>query len=262
MKALDNRSVYGAMPQSVQAVVANALQSEVNELAFRKKRTLVTLLAAIILIALACTALAITLSRTQYDAAKAARTAVMEQYGLTMDTIILFEEEKSEENGVWTVAFRPWKYNPEAIGVYTVTVEEGKAPVAVWTHDGADVTSEDLTAEVWGPSQLEQVAALEKAQYAPVENIADAEDLYEWLEMEAKRDQIFLDAGIEVFVMHLLPGPDDIPVEEAIAAAKKAIHKTYGVSEERLAQLKNTMMFLKYQDKDEPVYRISFRGAT
>ncbi len=257
MKALDNRSLYGEMPQSVQTVVANALQTEVNEMAFRKKRAVATLLAALVLIALACTALAITLGRTQYDAAKAARKAVMEQYGLTPETITLFEEEKSEENGVWTVVFRPWKYNPDAIGTYTVTVEEGKEPVAAWTHDGTAVTGEGLDANVWGPSQLEEVLALERAHYAPGEEFADPYDIFDWLEKAAKRDQMLIDAGLDVFVVNLLPGPDDIPPEEAIATAKRAIREKYGISEESLAQWEIHMMFLKYQDKDEPVYRIS-----
>lgn len=121
-----------------------------------KKRLSMSLVLSIAAILVAATALAAgLLFSPRYDASKLANEAMLNKYGITDKMMTVFYRETTQTNdGNFTVTFTP----QEAIsrlGVYTVTVNNGKAE-AVWSHDGED-TSGGLEAKAWGKEQAEML---------------------------------------------------------------------------------------------------------
>ena len=91
---------------------------------------------------------------------------LQEQYGITneMMTVLYRDEGETAADGsrVFTYAAVEGLY-AEQIGVYTVTVKDGKAK-AVWSHDG-ESTADGIKAGAWG---AEQLALLCSDQFAEV----------------------------------------------------------------------------------------------
>lgn len=121
-----------------------------------KKRLSMSLVLSIAAILVATTALAAgLLFSPRYDATKIANEAMLHKYGITEKMMTVFYRETTQTNDAnFTVTYTP----QEAIsrlGVYTVTVKNGKAE-AVWSHDGED-TSGGLAAKAWGKEQAEML---------------------------------------------------------------------------------------------------------
>ncbi len=260
MKSLDNRSVYGAVPPRVSALVQNALLTEENTMKLNKKRYAVVLIAAMMILALACTAVAVSLSQSaRHNAVKEARAAMLEKYGITGESLVMFEETVTQKGGEWTVTYTAMKYNPDKVGEYTVTIADDKETAIAWTHDGVDLAAladEGTDAPVWGQAQLLQAVALEKVYYAGSAQTSWDEMEGTTIEKQAKRDQVLVDAGMESWVVHVTPAPEDLQESDALQRARQAIVQKYGVTEESLADFEADITFSKRQDQTERSYRI------
>lgn len=259
MKEL-SKETFGQTPVYFCNALVNALNKEDKPV--KHKRFTFVLVAAVLIFALACTALAMGLNNSaRYTAIKIARDTIMKEYGITTDTLAFFDQSVTTGDGAWTVVFSPVKFNFDAIGQYTVRVEDGKASVASWTHDGVDAAvyaSGQLDAVVWGPVQLEAVLEIERA-YRANQTTMNRENTGEWtLEDVAAMDQIYAEAsamGIDVWVMHVAPTAGDISQDDAYEMAKEAVVQKYGISKEALAKYDYYVEYLKYQNDEEPKYR-------
>lgn len=228
------------------------------------RRKLSTVLALGVLItALAATALALGLQWSQrYQMGKTAKEAVMQKYGLTVETMGLFAESTAQDGNTWTFTYRPVLFSSNAIGEYTVVMEGGKEPIVTWSHD--DVPKSEgsgFDAEAWGQPQLESALSLHQAQQ---QSMADTGEPMT-LEDMAERDKALLEAseqGLIPFVMHVAPTEKDISPEDAVTLAKEAVFAKFGVPEERLSDAKVYIQFLKYSRDEEPQYRISLVYAS
>lgn len=234
--------------------------NEAPRLTPRRKLSTVAVL-VLLLIALAATALAIGLNWSQrYQMGKVAKDAVMQKYGLSVETMALFGETPSQNGDTWTFTYRPILFSSNPIGEYTVVIQSGHEPVAAWSHDDAAKADGGFEARAWGQSQLE--SALD-AHNATVRNNSaidwentDEMTLADW----AEQDKALLEAskqGFEPFVMNVAPTENDISPEDAVKRAKEAVIAKFGVSEERLSKAKVAIRFFKYADDAEPKYRIS-----
>lgn len=121
-----------------------------------KKKTSLGLALAMALLLIAATALAVGLMFSpRYEASKLANAALLNQYGIDEKLMTLFYRETTQgEDGSATVTYTPVEASAR-LGVYTVTVKDGKAR-ALWSHDGAD-TSGGLQAAAWGKEQVEML---------------------------------------------------------------------------------------------------------
>lgn len=222
-----------------------------------KRKISTTLVAAILALLIAATALAVTLSRSTYnEAATGAQEALMETYGLTHETIGLFDKKVTQKDGVWTVKFRPVKYNQEAIGTYTVTVREGEGPVPAWSHDGeTDQIGDDLTSPVWGAKQLDMALSIER-DFARKEGPG-------WVENPTPEEAEARDAAREAWellgIVEVAPREGDVQEDEALALAREAIIAKYGVSEALLAEYAPRIKFEYHPWEEERNYYISFQ---
>ena len=124
----------------------------------RKTRLAVAL--ALVLLALCATALAVGLRWSrQMNAANAGRAAVMQKYGLTADTLSLFEERVQPVNDGWRVVYSTQMQEvSEKAGSYTATVSSSGKAEASWSYDGVDPAlwqDGALTDPYWGAKQLQ-----------------------------------------------------------------------------------------------------------
>lgn len=231
----------------------------------KRKGFTTILVMALIIVILAATALAVGLSRSpRHSAAVIAREAIMEKYGITLDTIGLLYSSVNGDDQAATVTFSPIKYNNEAIGTYTVTVKDGKAAGVTWSNDDVDpalYASGTLDAPAWGQKQLEKVQEIDRAYYTSQAG-TDWLETQRWtLEQWAEHDKILAEAdalGLNVWMRRIAPGADDIQEADALQMAKDAILKKYGATEDELAKLTVIRSFIKYDEKDEPEYRFGF----
>lgn len=254
-----SKESFGTTPVYFQAAMAKALRKEET----MKKRHMATMVAvAMMILALACTALAVGLNQSaRHSAVRTAREALMAEYGLDNEGMgMLYEHAEATKDG-WVVSFNGVKYVDE-IGEYTVTISRNGVASVTWTHDGADkevLQSADLSGGVWGAAQLKQVAEIERAyNNQPVFQGAVDEDAKAYsMEAMAERDRILAEAsavGLEPFVMHVMPGEGEMSEAEAVAYAKKILLETYEMDEAVLGEALATL--LKYKDKPAASYRI------
>ena len=126
-----------------------------GELPEMKKKTSMRLVLAIAAILVATTALAAgLLFSPRYEASKLANEAMLNKYGITDKMMTVFYRETTQTNdGNIKVTYTSQEVS--RLGVYTVTVKNGKAE-AVWSHDGED-TSGGLEAKAWGKEQAEML---------------------------------------------------------------------------------------------------------
>ena len=203
-----------------------------------KRKLSFGLVFGIVLVLLAAVALAIGLSFSpHYTALQTARKAVMEQYGLTTKQLQLYGEDARETDGLLTVVWHG--YNSEflkadAMGDYSAKVD-GKGNVAVaWTHDGADASAYqpgDLTAQVWGPKQLQMVLD----RYATYQQWLQQTPNLGLLPLKQQAERVkALEEAIAPCRVNLtrteVPNTGDLPEEEALALAKQALRNVYGIT--------------------------------
>lgn len=125
-----------------------------------KRKMSAALIFALVLVLLSVSAFAASLMFSpRYDAGKLANQALLEKYGITEKMMTVFYREITEnEEGTVTVRYLPNDDSngvDQLLGVYTVTVRNGKAE-AVWSLDGEEMT-DDLASLAWGAAQLEKM---------------------------------------------------------------------------------------------------------
>jgi hypothetical protein len=229
----------------------------------KRKTFTCILVTALLLVILAATALAAyTLLRSkQADAVSQARHALSEKYGLTPETIGLFDTQSEQQGDVWTVEFHGAGYNPALLGDYTVTLVPGKAPEARWTHDDADpAVWEDgsLDAPVWGQKQMlkalkdKDAAAKATAQFIWLWPKLSAQPSVSQTPMPLKEDEALYQGKI---IREATPGPDDIPQSKALDMAKQAIAEEAPLTKETLDSA-DVMMTFYQRETGNPIWDI------
>lgn len=215
-----------------------AMAAQEERPASRKLRRTVWI-AALLIVLLAATALAIGLRRTaEADAVVSARLALTADYGLTTETIGCFTYQVTQEGSEWVVTFIGASLDPERLGVYTVRLPEGGTPQVTWSHDDIDPAlwqDGSPDAPVWGQAQILKGLHEIEAQravppdYAPDElSFAEAADQWPVLLLGTVR-------GETLRFYRVVPEEDDLAVEQALALAQAAVHETYGVDAQALS---------------------------
>ncbi len=182
------------------------------------------------------------------EAAALARAALLGKFGLTDDDLGMFEERRAltDDGGrAWCVTFvEPERYgwrHEGRLGDYTVTLsaKDGRALACDWTlagvEDGAFTQRTFGKAQAYAAYILPWVRALEDAQAAILAKYP--EDINTgWLSLEddAAYDALLWDAGFELPYRYVLPAPEELSKEEAIALAKELLYAERGVSADTL----------------------------
>lgn len=138
-------------PQLVHRIVQNTEGGTIP-----MKKTSFTLIFALAAVLVAAVALAVGLSFSpRYDAVKLANEAMKDTYGITDRMMTVFyRQAERQPDGSTSVIYRSVE-GIDRLGVYTVTVKDGKA-TATWSLDDKD-TAGGLKAEAWGKEQVEQM---------------------------------------------------------------------------------------------------------
>lgn len=234
----------------------------------KRKHFATVLVMAILIIALACTAVAVGINQSaRHAAVRTARETIMAQYGLTTEMLGMFSESTEPKDDGFEIVFAPLKYMNE-IGEYTVLVLPGEEPEATWSHDGKDLSAladVGMESPVWGPVQIGMVMDVERGYRENLQIKKEWTDAESLLAVRAENDRPLVEAmeqGVETFVVNLMPGEDDIPLGEVMDRTKEAILKKFGVDLGDMEGYQTDISFLKYQDDDEPKYRVNlFKGS-
>lgn len=263
MKRLTKAS-FGTTPLTFEAAVANALHKEEP---MKRKRFATVLVMAILIIALACTAVAVGINQSaRHAAVRAAREAIMAQYGLTTEMLGMFSESTEPKDDGFEIVFAPLKYINE-IGEYTVLVMPGAEPEATWSHDDKNLpglADAGMDSAVWGPAQIGMVMDVERGYRENLRVRKEWTDAESLLAVRAENDRPLVEAmeqGVETFVVNLMPGEADIPLAEVLDRAGETILKKFGVDLGGMEGYHTDISFLKYQDDAEPKYRVSIIKA-
>ena len=160
---LSHMTVQGREDDLLRAIRARANPSR----AARRARRPALLAAALLIVLAAATAVAVGLNLSQdYMSLRAAKQAVIQQYGLSARSIEMFAAKETHTGAERAFTFTP-HMQIEAMGVYTVTFRNGQA-VATWSHDGTDPSvyaDGSLESSVWGPKQIEAYMDLREEEY-------------------------------------------------------------------------------------------------
>lgn len=268
MSHIKNEQIYGRMPEHIPQLVQDALQARPQRAP--AKRLGVVLIAAILVVALACTALAMSIARSaNAQAIQQGREVVCSQYGFTMDTIGLFISSAEQVDGEWVVTFHPIKYT-DRLGVYTVTLPAEGEAAATWSHDAApesrlnEMDEGSLDSEIWGPKQVARALALDESYMEKVLELqAHLGDITNWsLADRAELDSILLDAGFHerTRAVNVMPDPEDMQPDEAEALARKIILNGFGLTGAEFAAYRPMISCTQYQQATAKVYYVRFIG--
>lgn len=221
----------------------------------KKKLTFSFALAMVLVLVLTVAALAIGLTTSKsYTNLQKARNAIMEKYDFNTEMItLLLERHPREEEDQRVFEFyssTSMFMKPDAIGEYTVLIDDNGKATATWTHDDADPAAwadGDLNSPVWGVPQIAQ--ALERYWFyrqwqtdnADLYTISHEERVkrYEELEEQIAPLKCNFDYRItdEERWANYTPTPVykiDEGAEEYAALAKQALLEQYGVTETTL----------------------------
>lgn len=235
MREIKSSMIYGEIPPEIARVFASAIRKKT--VSARARRLSILVIAAVLLLALACTALAaISFRRSvQFEAATAARQAIENRYGIQTEWMYVFTEEVTQTERGWTVRYTP--ISLDRLGVYTVQVSPEGVATASWMHDGADLETlknQGFASEVWGAAQLEQYVEVWEAYvaaYYAMHGTGERLTQEDWIAV----DSILLQTGYSPGgALHVAPGEEDLTEAEAISLAKQAIRGKYGAEEAAL----------------------------
>ena len=145
----------------------------------QKRATLKTVLVFAVIMALCATVAlaAVVLMRSpEAEAIRNSKQVLIDEYGLTAETVAFFEHAYEKTDDGWVVTF--FSVFPDQTGEYVVTSKNG-AVKAVWSYDGADPASwenGDLESPIWRQKQLH---AYLQSLYAdmPASIEGDAQDM-------------------------------------------------------------------------------------
>lgn len=201
MKREDWQKAYAPRGDALEIRVRNTLNAlpEGPTRRIIMKRAWAITLALVLVMAAAVALAAGLMTSDKVDIKEMAEQALSEQYGLTAEMVSFFSCAVDEAAG--TVVYTPVDAmaGTERLGVYTVTMKNGKAE-ASWSHDGETVGS-DTSSAVW-----------------------DAKLFGEALARKA--------AGEEWFVIEGIYTPEQLEInvteEQAAELARKAIEEKFG----------------------------------
>lgn len=173
---MDRRlSFLDELPSCRPALMQRIAQEEAPVM---KKKYSVGLVFALILVSLSVIAVATGLILSpRVSAARLADRALEKNYGITDEMNSFFGREEEElPDGTVKVTYFGAGYLEAPLGIYTVTVKNGRAETS-WSHEGED-TSGGYSAEAWGREQLQQMIADSREQKDKAEYLELAEKLY------------------------------------------------------------------------------------
>ena len=266
MNELTNRMIHGDMPPEIDTLVANALHEEVYPV--KRKSYTALIVAAVLLFALACTAVAaISLQRSpQYEATQIAQGELASKYGIQPESIPLFMENTEEGDEGWTVTYKPYSF-ADRIGTYEVAVGRDGTAQASWSHDGADLAElkdAGMNINVWGQAQLAELRELKLAYQAKeLEMIQQLGNPSDWsIEAWAELDSMLVDTGYygQEHTLHVLPAEGDITEDEALERMREAIGSQYGVPAQMLDAYDVALSFVQQPGRETPSYEIYLMG--
>ncbi len=234
-----------------QRAVLQAIKQQKEERPMKRKLTL-TLALALVLTLLTTAALAASFLRApSVNVKRLATQALMDKYGLSAAVLGMFDMDAEEQNGTWIVTVSPtWQlYNEEwrvmiseMLGEYTVVVEKDKVKSTTWTHDDVDPAiwqGGDLTADVWGQSQLYRLALTDPNSLRD-EAIAMLKEKADNLENLGKLGTIGIIGGADGPTTIILDDsaekaepeskPGDITADQACELALGSVLETYRIN--------------------------------
>jgi|GEM_PF-6973186 len=158
----NQKRIQGAMDRSLSglreypALTQRVIASDKGRRLVRKRKFSVGLAVTVTVVLMGLSAFAVGLVFSpQYTIKRLTDRVLQEQYGITneMMTGLYRDEGETAADGsrVFIYAAVEGLY-AEQIGVYTVTVKDGKVR-AVWSHDG-ESTADGIKAGAWGAEQL------------------------------------------------------------------------------------------------------------
>lgn len=209
----------------------------------KRKIPMAMIIAAILVVALAATALAIGLRRSaEADAIVNARKALMDDYGLTSETIGCFNYQVSQDGDTWEITFTGAAWELSRLGSYTVILAPGEIPQTKWSHDDVDPTlwqEGNLDAPVWGQKQILKRLQMPQKEW---EEYLRTTTLPPTIENEVD-DRSLLIGTEEIYLMFLTVTPDenDIGEEEALVLAKQAAKERYAIEDDTFDNSINTV---------------------
>lgn len=259
----DSRRTFGEVPEDFKRLVVNAA-SKKEEPPVKAKHYLTLIIAAVLLVAIACTAVAAILLQysPQFNAVKEARNVLWERYEMTPVLLSLFQEKVTETEEGWFVRYTPSEF-AQQMGVYEVSLNAKKKADARWSYDGADLEAlkqAGMESEIWGPAQLMEFMSIITAYQEKREAmIAHLGNPFEWsLADKAALDETLLCDGVFLAEtpMNLIPTENDIQPEEAVTRMKEAITQKYGVQMETLHTYVDNLSFRQFPDTETPCYTL------
>jgi hypothetical protein len=213
-------------PFLARQVIATAQGKETK----MKKKLSASVVFVLIATLLAATALAAgLLFSPRYNTAKLANEALKNKYGITDKMMtVLCRTAASESDGSTVYTYGSAEHIAR-MGVYTVTVKDGKAE-AVWSLDGIE-TAGGLEAKAWGAEQLEMMLSdypavmtyLSKQQDAYTDEPRPAPSII------TEEEQAIAKAKSTIQVLEAAK----ITLEQARKSARLAIIKEYNLSTEQ-----------------------------
>lgn len=165
---------------------------------------------------------------TRAEAVFQARAAVMERYGLTLQTLGIFLDDCQLTDSGWAVRFFTTnQINSRLAGEYTV-VKQNQSVTASWTHDDVDpalYADGSLNRIAWGHEQLLHAITDGSREAMAINLELNAED-------GARIDYSYIE-GRELWgdpLSDTTADADDISVDAAAALASKFFEQQFGVS--------------------------------
>lgn len=231
-----------------------------------RRRLRTGLVLAVILLLLLGTALALGLIYSEgYSRRKAADRALMDAYGLSQEAVGMFLVRQERTPGGTRFTYEPYMH-ADKVGTYTVLLPGQGHAVTRWSHDGGELPREDegLDARIWGARQLNAYVRVKNAYYERSHEI-DWNGAAGWtLEQRAQVNRELQSMqrayGEHVPDEHIVPGPEDITREDAVARARDALTATFGVDEARLDALRLQLTFTRSAEDGARRYRVLYNN--
>lgn len=231
---------------------------------------LVPALALILALLLAGTALALGLSLSaRMNARQLAVEALGQSFGLSEETIGLFEVNIKKDGADWLVRLTPKNTYPAEVGEYEVSIRNNAVADTRWSLEGSAEYNSDkgLASPVWGQEQL-------LAYKQAVQNYYDKMSRVDWSKSEqwdlqerarvdqmTRSDQPLVDE-ILAGDAHAVPGQDDLQPEEAWDRAARALAARYGLPLEYISGMaRGYQSFMESREDKSRWYAMTFEAA-
>lgn len=262
MRKVTTERIYGEIPAEIHVVFERTLAR--REAGGRPKRAAFIVVLAVLILALAAVAIAVSYRRSaEFEAVTRAKEAIRVAYGLEPEWLRVFTQEVEPEDGGWWVCFIPQK-EFERMGVYSVTVPDDGEATAIWSHDAQDLTAiqaAGFASEFWGAAQIEELLGVWETYQIRYEEMLKArgpEGLWtqeDWVQL----DSLLLETGVsQPRTLHVAAGEDDLTEEQAIRLSRMAVKRKYGVDDAKLDAYEVRTRLLLFPEEQRPMYLVEF----